>query len=302
MHLSYLTNLAGIVSVYSDVYLRYVINLADIFVVYYIVYRLILLLKGTRAMQVVWGVFVLVVVTALAKFLNLVATVWLMQQFWLAGIFLLIVVFQPEIRVALANIGTNPLGRVMVSQEYKFIAEMIEAISAAAEEKMGMLIVLEQDMGLREIVETGVRINGEVSKELLLTIFLNKTLLHDGAVVIANNRLVAAGCILPLTEQQELSKILGMRHRAALGLSEVADSIILTVSEETGHISIARNGKLQQAVNTKDLEAMLYQLYRSKAEKTLLRKAARPGAPAGQQPPAPPQQPAASAPPPAAQA
>ena len=272
--------------------------LADIFVVYYIVYRLILLLKGTRAMQVIWGVFILAVVTALAKFFTLAATVWLMQQFWLAGIFLLIVVFQPEIRFALANIGSNPLGRMMVSQEYRFIGEMIEAIRSATAEKMGMLIVLEQDMALRDIVETGVRINGEVSKELLLTVFHDNTLLHDGAAVIANNRLVAAGCILPLTEQQELSKILGMSHRAALGLSEVADAIIIIASEETGTISVARNGKLQQSVDPKDLEAMLYQLYRSKAEKTLLRKAFRQDAPPPAQPKAPPpaQPPAPEAP------
>ena len=160
-------------------------------------------------------------------------------------------------------------------------------------EKMGMLIVLEQDMALRDIVESGVRINGEVSKEMLLTVFHDNTMLHDGAAVIANNRLVAAGCILPLTEQQELSKILGMRHRAALGLSEAADAIIVIVSEETGTLSVARNGKLQQRVDPKDLEAMLYQLYRSKAEKTLLRKAARPeAAPAGAapQPQTPPPQ------------
>jgi len=254
------------------------------------VYRLILLLKGTRAMQVIWGVFILAVVTAVAKSMNLNATVWLMQQFWLAGIFLLIVVFQPEIRFALANIGSNPLGRVLMSQEYHFIGEMMEAVRSAVAEKMGMLIVLEQDMALRDIVETGVRINGEVSKEMLLTVFHENTLLHDGAAVISNNRLVAAGCILPLTEQQELSKILGMRHRAALGLSEVADAIIIIVSEETGTLSIARNGKLQQAVDPKDLEAMLYQLYRAKAEKTLLRRAARPEPPpaAAAQPPNPP--------------
>lgn len=273
---------------------RYVRDLADILAVYYIVYRLILLLKGTRAMQVIWGVFILAVVTAVAQALHLAATVWLMQQFWLAGILLLIVVFQPEIRFALANIGSNPLGRVMVSQEYRFIGEMMEAVRSAMEEKMGMLIVLEQDMALRDIVETGVSINGAVSKELLLTVFHENTILHDGAAVIANNRLVAAGCILPLTEQQELSKILGMRHRAALGLSEAADAIIVIVSEETGTLSIARNGKLQQRVDPKDLEAMLYQLYRSKAEKTLLRKAARPdAAPAATPPPtaAQPQQP-----------
>lgn len=256
--------------------MSYLKSIIDIFVVYYIVYRLILLIKDTRAMNVVWGVFILAVITSLTKYFSLGATVWLLEKFWLAGIFLLIVVFQPEIRVALANIGSNPLGRMLVSQEYRFISELMDAIRFAVEKKMGMLVVLEQDMGLRDIVETGVRVNGEVSKELLLTIFHQNTHLHDGAVVIAGNRLVAAGCILPLTEQQELSKILGMRHRAALGLSEIADAIILTVSEETGLISISRNGKLQQAVDPKDLETMLYQLYRSKTEKTLLRKSVRP--------------------------
>jgi diadenylate cyclase len=276
-------------------YLHYLRNIADILAVYYMVYRLILLLKGTRAMQVIWGVFILALVTAVSQFVGLTATVWLMQQFWLAGILLLIVVFQPEIRFALANIGSNPLGRIMVSQEYHFIGEMMESVRSAMAEKMGMLIVLEQDMALRDIVETGVRINGEVSKEILLTVFHENTILHDGAAVIANNRLVAAGCILPLTEQQELSKILGMRHRAALGLSEVADAIIVIVSEETGTLSVARNGKLQQHVDPKDLEAMLYQLYRSKAEKTLLRRSARqeppPAAPQAQPAPQQPEAP-----------
>jgi len=257
-------------------YLNYLKNIVDIFVVYYIIYRLILLIKDTRAMHAVWGVFILAIITSLAKYSGLGASVWLLQWFWLAGIFLLIVVFQPEIRVALANIGSNPLGRLLMSQEYKFITELMEAVKFAAENKTGMLVVLEQDMGLRDIVETGVRINGEISRELLLTIFHINTLLHDGAVVIASNRVVAAGCILPLTEQQELSKILGMRHRAALGLSEIADAIIITVSEETGLISIARSGRLQQAVDPRDLETMLYQLYRSKTEKTLLRKGDRP--------------------------
>ena len=256
-------------------YLDYLKGIADIFLVYYIVYRLILIIKDTRAMNVIWGVLLLAVVTSITKFLDLGATIWLLQKFWLAGIFLLIVVFQPEIRAALANIGANPLGR-LVSQEYRFIAELMEAVRFAAEKRIGMLVVLEQDMGLRDITETGVRINGEVSKELLLTIFHPNTHLHDGAVIISNNRLVAAGCILPLTEQKELSKILGMRHRAALGLSEIADAIIMTGSEETGLISISRNGKLQQAVEAGDLETMLYRLYRSKAEKTLLRKSERP--------------------------
>ena len=256
-------------------YLHYAKNIIDIFVVYSIVYHLILLIKGTRAMQVIWGVFILAIITAIAKLLNLSATMWMMQQFWLAGIFLLIVVFQPEIRSALANIGTNPWGRILMPQEYKFIKEMISALRAASHDRTGMIIVLEQDMGLKDIMDTGIMVNGEVSKELLLTVFFNKTQLHDGAVIISNNRLVAAGCILPLTEQRELSMMLGMRHRAALGLSEICDSIIIVVSEETGQIALARNGKLQQAVDIDKLENMLYTLYRSKSEKTLLRRQSR---------------------------
>ncbi|PIS47241.1 MAG: TIGR00159 family protein [Elusimicrobia bacterium CG08_land_8_20_14_0_20_51_18] len=254
---------------------NYVIKAADIFVVYYIIYRLILLIKGTKAMQVVWGVFVLALITFSAKALDLKATFWLLQKFWFAGVFLLIVVFQQEIRNALANIGTNPLGRIFIPQEYLFISELTGALRTASAEKIGMLVALEQDMGLKDIIDTGVSINGEVSKELLLTIFHNNTILHDGAVVIANNRVVAAACQLPLTEQKELSKILGMRHRSAIGLSEITDAIIVVVSEETGMVSLARNGKLQQRPNIDDLEKTLFDLYKSKIEKTLLRRGQR---------------------------
>jgi len=226
-------------------------------------------------MQVVWGVFILALITFSAKVLNLKATFWLLQQFWLTGVFLLIVVFQQEIRNALANIGSNPLGRVFMPHEYLFISELIESLKTASSNKIGMLVVLEQDMGLKDIIETGILINGEVSKELLLTIFYDNTILHDGAVVISNNRIIAAGCQLPLTEQKELSKIFGMRHRAALGLSEITDAIIIIVSEETGNVSVARNGKLMQKVDIDELEKMLLDLYKSRAEKSILRRSQR---------------------------
>jgi len=226
-------------------------------------------------MQVVWGVFILALITFSAKVLNLKATFWLLQQFWLTGVFLLIVVFQQEIRNALANIGSNPLGRVFMPHEYLFISELIESLKTASSNKIGMLVVLEQDMGLKDIIETGILINGEVSKELLLTIFYDNTILHDGAVVISNNRIISAGCQLPLTEQKELSKIFGMRHRAALGLSEITDAIIIIVSEETGNVSVARNGKLMQKVDIDELEKMLLDLYKSRAEKSILRRSQR---------------------------
>lgn len=256
----------------------YLWHAVDILVVYYLVYRLILLIQGTRAMNVVWGILLLALITSGAKALHLTATVWLLQQFWLAGIFLLVIVFQPEIRSALADLGSKPLGRMLVSMEFEFIKEFMDAVRQCSAGKTGMLVVLEQEMGLRDIVQTGVSINAEVSKELILSIFNPKSPLHDGAVVLSRSRLVAAGCMLPLTQQQELSKILGMRHRAAVGLSEICDALIITVSEETGGISISRGGRIQTSVNADELERQLNELYRSKAEKTLLRKSARPQA------------------------
>ena len=256
-------------------YLTYLVKIIDIILVYYIVYRLILIIKGTKAMQVVWGIFILLLITFMAKFLNLKATFWLLQQFWFAGVFLLIVVFQQEIRNALANLGTNPLGRVLVPQEYIFIPHIIETLKEASENKIGVLIALELDMGLREFIETGVMINGEVSKELLLTIFKDGTLLHDGGVVISANRIVSAACQFPLTEQKDLSRIFGMRHRSAIGLSEVTDSIVLVVSEETGTISMCRNGKIMQHIDLKELEKTLFDIFKSRFQKTLMRRGNR---------------------------
>jgi len=134
------------------------------------------------------------------------------------------------------------------------------------------LIVLEQEVGLRNFVQTGTVINGETSKELLLNIFHPRTVLHDGAVIIQGSRLVAAGCILPLSNNPGISKVLGMRHRASIGITEISDAIAIIVSEETGEISIAREGRLEQNIGLEDLKKRLVELYRSKAEKGLLRK------------------------------
>ncbi|MEW5950774.1 MAG: TIGR00159 family protein [Elusimicrobia bacterium] len=256
-------------------YWDYFIKTLDLLLVYYIVFRLILIIKGTKAMQVVWGIFILILITFSAKALQFNATFWLLQQFWFAGVFLLIVVFQQEIRNALANLGTNPLARVFVPQEYIFIPELISAIKEGSSSKTGMLIALELDMGLREFTESGIKINGEVSKDLLLTIFKDGTPLHDGGVVISANRIVAAACQFPLTEQKDLSRIFGMRHRSAIGLSELTDAIVLIVSEETGIVSMARNGKIMQHVDMGELEKTLFEIFKGKFEKSLMRRSQR---------------------------
>jgi diadenylate cyclase len=256
-------------------YLRIVWNIVDVLVVSYIVYRLIALIQGTKAMQVVWGLIFLLILTFSAKLLKLKATMWLLQQFWIAGIVILIVVFQPEIRSALADLGKKPLGRILASSEFNFIHELIEAVRLLASRKVGFIAVLEQDIGLRDIVEKGVSINGEVSKELLISIFNTKAPLHDGAVIISNNRLVAAACPLPLTDEPNLSKVFGMRHRAALGVTEISDAVVLVVSEETGKVSLVRSGRIQTDIDIDEVERRLVDLYRSRAEKSLLRKAPR---------------------------
>jgi len=255
--------------------LLYLREILDIFIVYYLVYRLILILKGTKAIQMLWGVFILAVLTFLAKFLGFRATFWVLGNFWIAGIFILIIVFQPEIRNTLANLGTNPFSKVLIPSEYSFITHLIEAIKLASYNKIGMLVVLEQDMGLRDYIETGVVINGEVSKELLLTIFNKNTPLHDGAVIISGNRLIAAACQLPLTENINISKVLGMRHRSAIGITEATDAIAIVVSEESGNISVARNGNLMTKVDPEVIEKELLNIYKSKYQRSVFRKTER---------------------------
>lgn len=254
---------------------NYILNIIDISIVYYIIYRLLLILKGTRAVQIMGGVFLLALITFLSNIAGLNATFWLLEQFWFAGVFLLIVVFQPEIRNALANLGSDPFGRIIVPREYNFIFEITKALKEAASKKIGMLIILEQDMGLADFISTGVMINGEVSSKLLISIFSKKSPLHDGAVIVSGNRLVAASCQLPLTEKKDLSTAFGMRHRAAIGITEITDAIAMVVSEERGEISVARNGNIMIRVDVSELEKDLISLYRAKTQRNLFRKGER---------------------------
>ena len=247
----------------------------DILIAAAILYRLILIIKGTRAVQVLWGLLLLAFITIMAQVLGLKATSFLLTQFWVAGIVLLVIVFQPEIRAVLAELGTQPLGNILVSHEFDFIKELMDAVRFGMENKIGMLIILEQETGLRDFIKTGTSINGRVSKELLISIFMNKAPLHDGATILSENRIIAAGCQLPLTQEHAVSKIFGMRHRAALGLSEISDAVVIVVSEERGDLSVVRGGRIQTPVSAEDTEKRLMDLYRSKAEKSLLRKAPR---------------------------
>lgn len=253
----------------------YLLNFIDIAVVYYIVYKILLMLRGTRAIHMISGVFLLLLITVLSKLAGLNATFWLLKQFWVAGIFIMIVVFQPEIRNALASLGSNPFTRIIVPSEYGFIFELSRFLKEAASKNIGALVILEQDMKLGEYIRTGRIINAETSYELLISIFSKNSPLHDGAVIISGNRLVSAKCQLPLTERKDLSTVFGMRHRAAIGISEITDAIAIVVSEERGLVSVARNGHIMVNVNIDELERDLLSLYKSKVQRNLFRRSDR---------------------------
>ena len=245
--------------------------IVDILLISFVFYRLLLLIKGTHAAQVIMGLGVLMGMTIVVRnVLKLPASSWLLEIFWASAVVILAVVFQPELRTALAHLASWPLGRILVTNQLGFIDEVMGAIQEAMERQVGLLIVLEQDVGLRNYAETGTIINGEVSKELLLAIFHYRSPLHDGAAIIQNARLIAAGCLLPLSNDPNLAKILGTRHRAALGLTEFTDAWVIVVSEETGTLSLARGGHLERDLKPEQLKVKMTELYQSRSQKAVL--------------------------------
>jgi diadenylate cyclase len=244
------------------IWFNYLANIVDILAVAYLLYAIMALVKGTRAVQIIIGILILAIITAISGLvLHLQALSWILEKFWFAGVVIFAVVFQPEIRSGLARLGSHPWGRIITPGELSFVEEIIEAVIKCMEAKIGAILVIEQDTGLRGVIESGTIINGQVSWELIYSIFNPKSPLHDGAVIIENSRLIAAGCVLPLSHEQGISKVLGTRHRAALGLSEASDAIIIVVSEETGNISLAKEGKLESGVQIEDLKGRLVQIF-----------------------------------------
>ncbi|MBN1384455.1 MAG: diadenylate cyclase CdaA [Elusimicrobia bacterium] len=238
-------------------FVKILINLLDILVLTYILYRLIMLIKGTRAVQVLLGIMVLGIVTVISILLKLETTTWLLKYLWTAGIVILVILFQPEIRSGLAHLGSGKFTHFFMKEEITAIKELVSAVKECSYKKIGMLIVVEQETGLKDIIEKGVRINAEISHELLVSIFNPRSPLHDGAAVLAGSKIIAASCILPSTENPAISKFLGMRHRAAIGITEVSDAFVITVSEETGLVSISHKGKFEKDTDIAGLEKYL---------------------------------------------
>jgi diadenylate cyclase len=234
-------------------------DLLDVLVVTVLFYNLLLLIRGTRAVQMLTGIFLVAGAYYLSRLLHLRALETIIESVLIFLPFAVIVLFQQEIRRALANFGRNPLLRLGGSPKVEgAFSDVALAASTLASRRIGALIVFERREGLRNYVENGISIDALVSFDLLLNLFTPDTPLHDGAVIIQADRIAAAACFLPLTSNPELSKEVGSRHRAALGISEETDAVAVIVSEETGHIALAVGGRLETDLDARTLRARLF--------------------------------------------
>lgn len=237
-------------------------DLADILLVAFLVYEALKLIRGTRAMQMAIGLLLVLALLYASQFLPLQTVNWLIRNVLTYAVIAAIVLFQADLRRALSHLGSAPFFRWFGRSEQ--VAETIEEIVTAADllakADVGAIIVFERDIGLRNYVESGIRIDAAVSYDLLVTIFQQETPLHDGALIIAENRIAAAACFLPLTVNPKLDHDLGTRHRAAIGLTEETDAIAVIISEERGEISLALQGHIERALSQEDLRARLQQL------------------------------------------
>ncbi|HHZ01739.1 MAG TPA: TIGR00159 family protein [Tissierellia bacterium] len=240
-------------------------TIIDIGIVYYVLYHGYVLIKDMRAKQLIKGIVLLVALIPISRILKLHMVIFILNNTFQIGVIALVIVFQPEIRRALEYLGrtsftlSNMEKNVQTSKQ--IIQEIMSATTSLARQKIGALIIFEKQIGLNDIVESGTTLNADISSGLLINIFIPNTPLHDGAVIIKDYTIRAAGCFLPLTENNLLSKDIGTRHRAAIGITERSDAIALIVSEETGYISYAVEGRLYRNIQIDELETLLSGIY-----------------------------------------
>lgn len=237
-------------------------DIIDILIVSYVIYNGILLIRGTRAVQLLQGIVVVLLAWGLSTLFNLRTLQWMMNQMFTFGVLAIIIIFQPELRRALEQLGRGKLfTRSSNEDDTEFsrrIGEVIKAINYLSRRKIGALIVFERETGLSDYVESGIQIGSRISSEILINIFIPNTPLHDGAVIMSKDTLLAAGCYLPLSENPFISKELGTRHRAAIGMSEVSDAVCIVVSEETGQVALAINGQIVRDIKEESLISKLF--------------------------------------------
>ena len=235
-------------------------DIIDIAIVTFLIYRVLLIIRGTRAAQMLAGIGIIIVVYFLARWAELMTLYWLLNTF-LSSIFLIIIIiFQRDIRRALTQVGQTPFTKTY-EETLHSMDEVVGAATYMARKNTGALIILERETGLKDYIESGHHIDSALSRELMVSLFNHESPLHDGGVVIRKGRIITAGCVLPLTKNPYISKRLGTRHRAAIGLSEETDAVIVVVSEETGHISLVQHGAITSDLDETTLRNRLEAIF-----------------------------------------
>ncbi|MBU3142747.1 diadenylate cyclase CdaA [Clostridium sp. CF012] len=251
-------------------------SVLDILVVAYIFYKGYILIKETRAVQLLKGIVLIFVLIPISGLLNLTVLNWILNKTITIGVLTIVIIFQPEIRSALEHLGRTAFTDKHIFENEEtveiVITEVVNAVENLSKSRTGALIVIEQKTGIGEVIKTGTTMDAVISAALLENIFVVNTPLHDGATVIRNDRIIAAGCFLPLTSNDKISKKLGTRHRAAIGITETSDALTIIVSEETGNISLAVNGRLVRNYDRDKLKKILVQIIKNRQSKKITLK------------------------------
>jgi len=257
--------------------IRYFLLIVDIALVAVIIFYIYRLIRQTRALQIFKGIAILLILLAVSEFLNLTILKFIMHNFLTYGMILIIIVFQPELRSALEKLGRRNISHIFdfddKIRDKQVIAEIVKAVEIMSLKKIGALVVIEQSTKINDIVREGVDLSAKVSAELIQTIFHPRTPLHDGAIIIENDQIKAAKCVLPLASENIVPKNVGTRHRAAIGVSEVSDALVIVVSEETGTISFVEDGKMKRDLSGDKLTSILLRSLDNNRERVKIAKA-----------------------------
>ena len=232
----------------------------EVAILWFVFYMLLLFIKGTRTVQVLKGIIIIIIIFLISKEFGLESINWILAKLFTISVIAFVIIFQPELRRGLARIGQFG----MFSGQQHALDEIVRAALIASKKKLGALIAIEREIGLKPYIESGIKMESHVTSEILNTIFSPNTPLHDGAAIVQGTIIAAAGCLLPLTQNPHVSNALGTRHRAAMGLSEETDAVVVVVSEETGDISISVNGRLTRHLDGKEFGRVLNNIFRPK--------------------------------------
>jgi len=243
----------------------------EILFIWTLLHSLIRFFEGTRAMQVLLGLIILAAIFNIAKWLGLYTVNWVLTKLFAVGVVAILIIFQPELRRALARIGQNTF-RASYLKKGGTVDEIVQTCEQLSRKRVGALIAIERDVGLKNYIESGIAIDAKISAELLITLFTPNTPTHDGGVIVVSSRIASCGSLFPLSQSMDISRSLGTRHRAAIGLTEETDAVCVIVSEETGAISVSVHSKLTRDLDTEGLKRVLSSLFRTSETKETLRE------------------------------